>query len=194
MLKPQRIRTKAGTLGEHRELLGGEITRSLPVISVQRLNGKWGQSSMAFNNRKLLSIFLYELWQHQCRVLLLLLSDTKSCQLFATPWTQQAKLPCPSLSPTAFSNSYPLSQWCHPTISSSVTSSSSCLQSFPASGSLPMSWLFTLGCQSIGASALPSVLPTNSQDWFPLGWTGLIFFLSVISPVLVAWEICQGEI
>ena len=73
-----------------------------------------------------------------------------------------------------YSNSRPLSRWCHPTISSSVIPFSSCLQSFPASGSFPMSQLFTSGSQSIGVSASASVLPMNIQDWFPLGWTGWI--------------------
>ena len=84
---------------------------------------------------------------------------------------QHTRLPCPSSSPGACSNSCPLSQWCHPTISSSVAS---CLQSFPASGSFPMSHLFPSGGQSIGVSASASVLPMNIQDWFPLGWTGWI--------------------
>ena len=71
-------------------------------------------------------------------------------------------------------NSCPLSQWCHPTISSSVIPFSSCPQSFPASGSFPMSQFFTSGGQSIGVSASTSVLPMNTQDWSPLGWTGWI--------------------
>ena len=75
-----------------------------------------------------------------------------------------------------FSNSCPSNQWCHPTILSSVVPFFSCLQSFPASGSFPMSWLFTSGGQSIAASA--SVLPMNTQDWSPLGWTGWISLLS----------------
>ena len=87
---------------------------------------------------------------------------------------QHARLPCPSPIPKAYSNSCPLSQWCHPTILSSVIPFSSCLQSFPASGSFPMSQLFASGGQSIGVSALASVLPMNIQDWFPLGLTGLI--------------------
>ena len=81
---------------------------------------------------------------------------------------------CPSLSSLSCSNSCPLSQWCHPTISSSVAPFSSCPQSFPASGSFLMSWLFTSGGQRIGASASAPVLPVNIQDWFPLGLTGLI--------------------
>ena len=87
---------------------------------------------------------------------------------------QHATLPCPSPSPRAWSNSCPLSQCCHPTISSSVVPFSSCPQSLPASGSFQMSQLFVSGGQSIGASASVSVLPMNIQGWFPLGLTGLI--------------------
>ena len=85
---------------------------------------------------------------------------------------QHARLPCLSPTPGASSNSCPSSRWCHPTISSSIIPLSSYLQSFPASGSFPISWFFTSGGQSIGASA--SVLPINIQDWFPLRLTGLI--------------------
>ena len=95
------------------------------------------------------------------------------------PYGQQhASLPCPSLSPRFNPNSCPLSRWCHPTISSSVVPFSSCLQSFPASGSFPMSQFLESGGQSIGASASASVLPVNIQDWFPVGWTGWISFQS----------------
>ena len=98
-----------------------------------------------------------------------------SCvQLFATPWTAARRPPCPSPTPRAYSNSCPSSRWCHPTISSSVIPFSSHLQSFPVSGSFPMSQFFTSGGQSIGVSASASVLPMNIQDWFPLGWTCLI--------------------
>ena len=83
-----------------------------------------------------------------------------------------------SPSPGAYSNSCPLCRGCHPTISSSVTPFSSCLQSFPASGSFPMSWLFTSGGQSIGDSSSALVLPMNNQDWFPLGLTGYFSLLS----------------
>ena len=81
---------------------------------------------------------------------------------------------CPLQTLRVYSNSCPLSLWCHLTISSSVVPFSSHPQSFPASGSFPMSQFFTLGGQSIGVSASKSVLPTNIQDWFPLGWTGWI--------------------
>ena len=89
---------------------------------------------------------------------------------------QQARLPCPSLSPWVCSNSCPLNWWCHPTISSSPAPFSSCLQSFPASGFLPMSWCFASGGQSIRtlASASASVFAMNIQSWFSLGLTGLI--------------------
>ena len=87
---------------------------------------------------------------------------------------QHAKPPCPSPTPRVHSNSCPLSRWCHSTISSSVIPFSSCLQSFPASGSFPVSQFFTSGSQSIRVSDWTSVLPMNSQYWFPLGWTGWI--------------------
>ena len=87
---------------------------------------------------------------------------------------QYTRLTCLSPTPGVYSNSCPLSRWCHPTISSSVVPFSSHLQSFPASGSFQMSQFFTSGGQSIGVSALASVLPVNIQDWFALGWTGWI--------------------
>ena len=87
---------------------------------------------------------------------------------------QHTRPPCPSPTPRVYLNSCPLSQWCHPTISSSVIPFSFCLQSFPASESFPMSQFFISVGQSIGASASASVLPMNTQDWSPLGWTGWI--------------------
>jgi len=87
---------------------------------------------------------------------------------------QHTRLPCASSTPGAYSNSSSLSQWCHPTVSSSVVPFSSCLQSFPASVSFPMSQFFASGGRRIGLSAFSSILPMNIQDWFPLGWTGWI--------------------
>ena len=87
---------------------------------------------------------------------------------------QHSRPPCPSPTPRVYSNSCPLSRWCHPAISSSVIPFSSCLQSFPASGSFRMNQFFTSGGQSTGVSASASVLPMNIQDWSPLGWTGWI--------------------
>ena len=99
--------------------------------------------------------------------------------MFNSLWLQglqHARLPCPSSTPRADSNSCPLSQWCHSTISSSVSPLSSCLQSYPALGSFQMSQFFTSSGKNIGASASASAsfLPMNIQDWFPLEWTGLI--------------------
>ena len=88
--------------------------------------------------------------------------------------SQHARLPCPSPMPGAYSNSCPLSWWCHPTISFSVMPLSSYIQSFPASGSFQMSQFFALGGQTIGVSASASVFPMNIQGWYPLGWTGWI--------------------
>ena len=102
-----------------------------------------------------------------------------SVQLFATPWTatQHAMPPCPSPTPRVYSNSCPLSRWWHPTTSSSVIPFSSYLQSFPASESFPMGQFISSGGQSTGVSA-SAVLPMNSQDWLPLGWTGWISWQS----------------
>ena len=94
--------------------------------------------------------------------------------LFTTPWTAAHQASLSITSCGVYSNSCPLSQWCHSTILSSVVPFSSCLQSFQASGSFPMSQFFASGGQSIGVSASASVLPMNIQDWFPLGLTGWI--------------------
>ena len=110
-------------------------------------------------------------------------------QLFRPHGLQHARLPCPSPTPGAYSNSCPSSWWCHPTISFSVVPFSSHLQSFPASGSFPRSQFFASGklqkkvlkLQGIGVSASASVLPMNIQDWFPLGWTGWRSFKSINS-------------
>ena len=111
---------------------------------------------------------------------------------------QHSRLPCWSLTPRACSISCLLSQWCHPTVSSSVIPFS-CLQSFPASGSLTMSQLFTSGGQIIGISASASVLPMNIQDWFPLGWTGWISLQSkglsrVLSNTTVEKHQCYSKL
>ena len=101
-------------------------------------------------------------------------SVTQLCPTLISHRLQHARPPCPSPTARVYSNSCPLSRWCHPTISSSVIPFSSHLQSFPASGSFSMSQFFVSGGQSIGISASASVLPVNIQDWFPLGWTGWI--------------------
>ena len=120
-------------------------------------------------------------WSLQLSIILVSVQTIKKCYMYLQLSTT---FPCPSPSPRACSNSYASSQWCHPTTSSSVFSFSSCLQSFPASGSCLVSWLFTSGGQSIGASALVSAFPVNIQDWFPLGWTGLWFDLLAVQETL----------
>ena len=105
---------------------------------------------------------------------------------------QHARLPCALQSPGVCPSSCPLYWWYYPAISSSVIPFSSCIQSFPTSGSFPVTWLFLLGDQSIGVSTSASVLPKNIQGWFPLRLTGLIFLLSKelsrVFPSLIAWK------
>ena len=99
---------------------------------------------------------------------------------------QSSRIPCPSPTPRAYSNSCPSLRWCHPTISSSVVPFSSFLQSFPASGSFPMSQFFASGGQSIGVSASASVLPMNIQDWFPfkMDWLDLLAIQGTLKSLL----------
>ena len=101
---------------------------------------------------------------------------------------QHVRPPCPSPTARVYPNLCPLCQWCHPTTSSSVIPFSSCPQSFPASGSFPTSQLFASGGQSVGVSALTSVLPVNTQDW-SLGWTGWIFYVVVILLNVGYWSV-----
>ena len=119
--------------------------------------------------KELISMPLYAVTEHSVQFSCSVESDSLQPHEL-----QHARPPCPSPTPGAYPNSCPLSQWCHPTISSSVIPFSSCLQSFPASRSFQMSQLFTSGGQSTGVSASASVLPMNIQDWSPLGWTGWI--------------------
>ena len=106
---------------------------------------------------------------------------------------QQARPPCPSPTLRVYPNSCPLSWWWHPTFLSSVVPFSSCLQSFPALGSFPMSQFFTSGGQSIEVSALISILPMNIQDWFPLGWTGLIVLSKRLSRVFSTTQFTKHQ-
>ena len=140
--------------------------------------GDWGWS-----NKELLkdgTVLYFWIWVVLTRVL-----QFSSLQSLSRVWLwphglQHTRAPCPSLAPGVDSNSCPLSPWCHPTISSAIVPFSSCLQSFPASGSFPMSRFFASGGQSIGLSASTSVLPMNIQDWFLLGWTGWIRVLTLL--------------
>ena len=137
---------------------------------------------MPHNDKFHPTCFLLALLDTQCYINSVQFSSVSSVQfscsvIFDSLWPhglQHARPPCPSPTPRVYSNSHPLSQRCNPTISSSVVPFSSCLQSFPASGSFQMSQFFASGGQSIGVSALTSVLPMNIQGWFPLGWTGWI--------------------
>ena len=122
-------------------------------------------------------IWTYTVWLYSlCKFILPLISYQFSYWVVSNSLQphglQHTRPPCPSPTPGAYSNSCLSSRWCHPTISFSVIPFSSCLPSFPASGSFLMSQFFTSGGQSIGVSASTSVLPMNIQDWFPLGWTG----------------------
>ena len=114
--------------------------------------------------------------------LFVVVQSLRCVQLFETSWTVHARLLCPPLSPRIYPSSCPLSWWCHLTISSSATLFS-CSQPFSASGSFPMSWLFTSGGQIIRASTAASVLPKSIQGWFPLGLIGLILLFKGLSRV-----------
>ena len=133
---------------------------------VEWWDGRWVETSDEIREESWEVVFV--------RIQLSSVQSLSRVQLFEIPWMQHVRPPCPSPTPRVYSNSCPLSWWCHPAISSSVIPFSSYLQSFPASGSFQMSQFFTSGGQSSGASASASVLPMNIQDWFPLGWTGWI--------------------
>ena len=135
----------------------------------------WHEYQPAINNVIRLQHILWFIshWWRNKRLLLLLSHSVVSNSL-QPHGLQYSRLPCPSSSPGACSNSCPLSQWCHPTTSSSVIPFSFCFQFFSTSEFFLISWLFVSGGQSTGASASASVLPMNIQDLFPLGWIGLI--------------------
>ena len=141
--------------------------------------GAWNQKSIKWNSFSSLSI----LFLSMCNIYIYTQTNTYISVQFSRSVVsdslrphepQHARPPCLSPTPRVHSNPCPLSRWCHPTISSSIVPFSSCPQSFPASGSSQMSQFFASGGQSIGVSASASVLPMNTQDWSPLGWTGWI--------------------
>ena len=136
----------------------------------------WWKWTMDLNNIFLFTCIRIYVSTYFLFALLLLFNCSVMSDCLWTHGLQHAWLPCPSPSPRACSNPSPFNRWCHPTISSSVITLSSCLLSFPASGSFIISQLFISGGQSIGASAAASVLPVNIKDWFPLELTGLIPF------------------
>ena len=125
-------------------------------------------------------------------------SAAQSCPTLRPHGLQHARPPCPSPTPGAYSDSCPLSRWCHPTISSSVIPFSSRLESFPASGSFQMSQFFASGGQNIGVSASASVLPMTMQDWFPLGLIDLISLQSkglsrVFNTMAQKYQFCSHQ-
>ena len=144
----------------------------LPSVGSHRVGHDWNYLAAAY-----MGVYMYPISSVQFS-----LSVVIDCL-----WShemQHARPPWPTPTPGVYPNSYSLSQWGHPTISSSVVPFSSCPQSFPASGSFQMSQLFASGGQNIGVSASTSVLPMNTQDWSPLGWTGWIS-LQIISHLFI---------
>ena len=145
-----------------------------------RINSFFPTYAKIFSPARVLFIFSYSyqslfFFFKQSRSLSVQFSSvTQSHLTLCDPWTAACQAPCPSPTPRVYSNSCPLSWWCHPTISSSAVPLFSSLQSFPASGSFQMSLLFTSGGQNVGVSASASVLPINTQDWSTLGWNGWI--------------------
>ena len=142
---------------------GNNIKNSYNSKVRRQINWKMGESGTKDLNRHLTKDVFYFLH----------FSSVASNSLWPHE-PQHARPPCPSPTPRVYPNPCPSSRWCHPTTSSSVIPSSSCPQSFPASGSFPMSRFFASGGQSIGVSASTSALPMNTQDWSPLAWTGWI--------------------
>ena len=154
--------------------------KDLGIWSHHFLTNRWGESGSSdrFSFLVFSKITVDGDWSHEIKRSLLLGRKVVtnlvqfSCSAVSNSLRlhepQHARPPCPSPTPRVYPNSCPLSQWCHPAISSSVIPFSSCLQSFPTSGSSQMSQLFASGGQNIGVSASTSVLPMNTQDWFPL--------------------------
>ena len=131
-----------------------------------------GQRINAHFSKEVIEMAIKHMKQCSASLVLQFSSVVQSCPTLLPHESQHTRTPCPSPTPRVHSNSRPSSRWCHPAISSSVIPFSSCPQSLPASQSFPMTQLFAWGGQSIGVSA--SVLPKNTQDWSPLGWTGWI--------------------
>ena len=169
-----------GSAGKDSACNSGDLV-SIPVLTLGEGNSNPLQYSF-------LLLLIYFLLKHNCFTAFCCFLSNLNMNQFSSVqfshsvvsdslWPQEpqhTRPPCPSPTPRVYSNSCPSSQWCHPAISSSVVPFFSCPQFLPASGSFPKSQLFTSGGQSIGVSASTSVLPMNTQDWSPLGWTGWI--------------------
>ena len=155
------------------------VSKTLFSLSIWKQTLHWFLTSLWPENKKEVEIEANEFPQDYLLGLMWLQSSVQFSRTVVSDslrphGLQHARPPCLSLTPGAYSNSCPFSQWCHPTNLSSVVPFSSCLQSFPASGSFPMNQFFTSGGQTTGVSASASVLPMNTQDWSPSGWTGWI--------------------
>ena len=135
----------------------------------------WSREKLSFVPKRLGNV-VQRTWINTTHIISFQFSHSVVSDSLRPHGLQHARLPCSSPTPGAYSNTCPSQLWCHPTISFFVVPFSSLLQSFPASGSFLMSWFFPSGGQSIGA--LASVLSMNTQDWFPLGWTGWISWQS----------------
>ena len=153
-------------LSDIREIVITYATETQLYITVGRIEMTYDANFLFYN------ILIW--WMASCLGLPFTFSSVQSLSRVRLLRLQHAKPPCPSPTPGVYPNSCPSSGWCHPTISSSVVPFSFCPQSFPVSGSFQMSQLFTSGGQNIGVSASTSLLPMNTQDWFPLGWTSWI--------------------
>ena len=153
-------------------LISSSMLDTSPNMICKLLISKWKMLKSLVSRE----IQIKPTWDSISHTLCCCCSDTQSCLTLWLYGLQHARLPCPSPSPGLCSNLCPLSRWCHSTISSSVTPFSSCLQSFPASGSFPVSWILPSGGQSTGVSASSSVLPMNIQDWFffRIDWLDLL--------------------
>ena len=151
-------------------------SRHLTHLILKRLISRTGDKIHAYQDyyTKQLKSSMWICWLNAVQYQLVQFSHSVVSDSLWPHESQQARPPCPSPTPGVHSNSCPSSWWCHPAISSSVVPFSSCPQSLPASGSLPVSQFFTWGGQSIGVSALTSVLPMSTQDWSPWEWTGWI--------------------
>ena len=150
-----------------------QVWASEHIASSHLWRGGWGLTWAQIQAIFIPALLLFFQEREVCGHLVWFSSVTQSDSL-RPHGLQHAMPPCPSPTPGVYSNSCPLRQWCHPTISSSVIPFSSCLQSFPASGSFPVDQLFASGGQRFGATASTSVLPMNTEDWSPLGWNGWI--------------------
>ena len=189
------VQRRVQHLKERMSLPGSLLPLPLPAmpakVILSRQKPSFPLRRCTFGSRPALGIPKIYWWRSSCCLLFFLWFSLSAMSDSLQPHgLQHGRLPCPSLVPSICSNSCPLSEWCHPTISSSAAPFCFCLHSFPASGSFPVSLLFTSDGQYIWASALASILPTNIQGWFPLGLSGLILQSKGLSRSLLQDCLC----